>query len=112
MQPNVQAVLRRLGFFLWGVITLALAFQVVNLSSYLDDQQYGYQEAEHTNEILRGLVVPLARSATKKDILVLVRRLAPTDMIVETDSSVALNGLTFQFDSHGVVDTVLSEYDP
>jgi hypothetical protein len=104
--------LRRLAFAVWGVATMLLVFEVANLSDMLSDFQVGADDTEHSNDILRGLVVPLAATMTKKDLIVRLRRLAPDEMVVETDSSVAVGQLTFRFNAAGVVDTVLPEYTP
>ena len=112
MSPTLKVWLKRLGLTAWGVVTLLLAFQVLNLSDMLSDFQVGADDAGHSNEVLRGLVVPLASSTTKKDLVVRLRRLAPHEMIVETDSSVAVGQLTFRFNKAGVLDTVLGEYNP
>ena len=112
MSPTLKVWLKRLGLTAWGIVTLLLAFQVVNLSDMLSDFQVGANDSEHSNDVLRGLIVPLASSTSKKDLVVRLRRLAPQETIVETDSSVAIGQLTFRFNAAGVIDTVLGEYNP
>jgi hypothetical protein len=112
MDSSMRTWMVRLGLAAWALLTLALAFRVLDLGSAHSDMLVGYQDLSQSNDVLRGLVLPLAQTVTKQDILVLIRRTNPSEMVVATDTSIGVGQLTFRFNATGRLASIVPEYDP
>jgi hypothetical protein len=93
----------RTAFFATALVAvLAVAFlgySVVDQAVTLDYMSDGYSRTEKDLKTL-GDAFPRDRYS-KKDIVAVLRKIDPQGFIVETNCTVQLNGLRFQFDSKG-----------
>jgi len=83
-----------------GVGTIALlAYSILDQGVTLTHMSEGYSRSEKDLKML-GDAFPRDRY-TKKDIVVVLRKLEPKGLIVQTKCAVQLNGLRFEFDRSG-----------
>lgn len=96
----------------WVITTAYLSFQVVNLGALADDQGSAATSSGDALRVLATLLPTIAPSLQRADALALLRRQNPHAMIVATDSTVALDQLTFHFGSSGTIVSVVPAYEP
>lgn len=93
----------RIAFFVTLIIAVAviavLAYSVVDQAISITYMSDGYSRTEKDLKTL-GDAFPRDKY-TKKDIVVVLRKLEPQGFIVETKCAVQLNGLRFEFDPKG-----------
>jgi hypothetical protein len=97
---------------LWLATVGALGYQLADLGDQVDDLTVSSQSGSASFDILARLVPVVARSARREEFLTMLRQQNPTAFVVATDSSVAIDQLTFRFDGSGALQRVLPFYAP
>jgi hypothetical protein len=94
------------------VVCIGAAYSIVDAAITIDGLEASNRDIQTSAAVLAAIAPGIAPSATRADVLTLLRRQHPRAIIVATDSSVAIEQLTFRFDNRGTLRRIDFEYAP
>ncbi|MEM7246648.1 MAG: hypothetical protein AAF533_14960 [Acidobacteriota bacterium] len=85
-----------------GALTLLLvsnlcwAYVTIDQAVTIGYMTRGHEDSEHALKASCRLVIELMEGRTRRDLVVLARRVAPEDLVVDDEEGVSVAGLTFE----------------
>jgi hypothetical protein len=97
---------------LWLLTAAGAAYSILDQAVTMDGLQVGYADTREAAEVLARLGPAVAPRITKADLLTILRQQHPDAFIVATDSTLAIEQLTFRFDVRGALRKIDLVYEP